>query len=461
MSFEYRNNNQNEENKTPATPTQQSSDYARYYADTPYSGRTYHAPSPYGDQADATPRKKNRKAGKAMAYVAGLLAVGVISGAAGGGLTYSMMMKDGVVAGSSQASTATQSNLNVDVPSQAQSPASSTPATSAPAANDTALLGVAGVVEKTSGSVVEITVKATVSNPFYGGDMVSEGSGSGVVLTADGYIVTNNHVIEGANEIAVRLSDGTEYVGTLVGTDAETDLAVVKIDASDLPTIDFANSDELKVGEVAIAIGNPLGTYGGTVTSGIVSGLNREITIENTTMSNLIQTSAPLNPGNSGGGLFDESGNLIGIVNAKSTSTSSGTAAEGLGFAIPSNTVRSVTDSLIAYGYVTGRPELGISILEISDTQTAFYYRVNEYGVYVASVTKENGLEVGDRIISIEGKAIQAGTEVKAALADKAVGDTLTFVVSREGNEVTVQVPVTEKVPENYFARERIASDDM
>jgi serine protease Do len=380
-------------------------------------------------------------------------------------MTYTMMMKDSAATPSSQASTAALSNPNVDVPSQAEAsvssaPASSAPAVSTPTSNDTALLGVAGVVEKASGSVVEITVKATISSPYYG-DMISEGSGSGVVLTADGYIVTNNHVIEGAQEITVRLSDGTEYTGTLVGTDEETDLAVVKINASDLPTIAFANSDELKVGEIAIAIGNPLGTLGGTVTSGIVSALNRELTFEDSTMSNLIQTSAAVNPGNSGGGLFDESGNLIGIVNAKSTSTSSGTSVEGLGFAIPSNTVRSITDSLIAYGYVTGRPELGISVLDINNTQMAFYYRVNEYGVYVAAVTKENGLEVGDRIISIEGKSIQTGDEVKAALKDKAVGDTLTFVVNRGGSEVTVQVPLTEKVPENYFARDQLGSDDM
>jgi serine protease Do len=460
MSFEYRNNNQFDENKTPTTPTQQNNDYARYYAETPYGGRSYHAPSPYSDQADATHRKKNRKTGKAVAYVAGLLAVGVISGAAGGGLTYTMMMKDGAATASSQASTAAQSNLNADVPSQAQAPAASAPASSAASTNDTALLGVAGVVEKASGSVVEITTKVTISSPYYG-NMISQGSGSGVVLTADGYIVTNNHVVEGATEITVRTSDGTEYAATLVGTDEETDLAVVKIDASGLPTIDFANSDELKVGEIAIAIGNPQGTLGGTVTSGLVSALNRDLTIGDTAMSNLIQTSAAVNPGNSGGGLFDENGDLIGIVNAKSTTTASGTVTEGLGFAIPSNTVRNVTDSLIAHGYVTGRPELGISVLEISDSQTAFFYRVDELGVYVAAVTKENGLEVGDRIVSIAGKAMQTGTEVKTALAEMAVGDTLTFVVNREGSEVTVQVPVTEKVPENYFARDRMSGDDM
>jgi serine protease Do len=459
MAYEFENNHPHDENSTSPTPTPtpQNSGYSRYYGESSYGSQNYQAPSPLGEQKPPR-QKKNSKAGKAVAYVAGLLAVGVISGAAGGAFTYSLMKRDSVIAPSSQApqsSATAQSSTNVDIPSQAEVPAASTPSTSSIPSG-----GVADVVEIASGSVVEITITASISNPFYGGQQMVSASGSGVILTADGYIATNNHVIEGANDITVRTKDGTEYVGTLVGTDEQTDLAVVKIDASGLSTIDFANSDELKVGEVAIAIGNPQGTLGGTVTSGIVSALNRELTIDSVTLSNLIQTSAPVNPGNSGGGLFDANGNLIGIVNAKSTTTSSGTVTEGLGFAIPSNVVRSVTDSIIAHGYVTGRPELGISVYQIADTQTAFYFRVNEYGVYIVDVTKENGLAYLDRIVSINGKEVTSREDVVNTVAEMTVGETLAFVVIRDGEEITVQVPVTEKVPA-YIQQQRAAGRDV
>ena len=166
-----------------------------------------------------------------------------------------------------------------------------------------------------------------------------------MVYSEDGYIVTNNHVIEGASNIKVTLHDGTEYPATLVAADSLTDVAVIKIDATDLPAVKFGDMDDLNVGDAVVAIGNPLGTLSGTATEGIVSALEREITIDGKQMT-LIQTSASINPGNSGGGMFDGSGQLIGIVVAKS----SGTGIEGLGFAIPVNTVSKAVDNIMNGG---------------------------------------------------------------------------------------------------------------
>lgn len=204
----------------------------------------------------------------------------------------------------------------------------------------TSTLGVETLAEKASPSVVEIYTESLTYDMF-GRRYTSEGAGSGVILTSDGYIVTNYHVIEDATSVTVRTNDGTEYKATVVGYVADQDLALLKIDSTNLSPVTIADSSDIKVGELAVAIGNPLGTLGGTVTEGIISSTDREITIDDTTLT-LLQTSAAINPGNSGGGLFDGQGELIGIVNAKS----SGSTIEGLGFAIPSNTMVEVILSI-------------------------------------------------------------------------------------------------------------------
>ena len=189
-------------------------------------------------------------------------------------------------------------------------------------------------------------------------------------------------MVDGANKISVRLKSGTTYSAALVGTDAKTDIAVVKIGASGLQPAVFGDSSKLQVGELAVAIGNPLGQLGGTVTDGIISALDREIDLGDVTM-NLLQTNAAINPGNSGGGLFNGKGELIGIVNAKS----SGSNIEGLGFAIPINDVKTVISDLMKYGYVQGRIDLGMSFINIPNAQTAMMYRVQQTGLYVQTVT--------------------------------------------------------------------------
>lgn len=261
-------------------------------------------------------------------------------------------------------------------------------------------------------------------------------------MTSDGYIITNNHVIEGASTITVKTVDGSEYDAKLIGRDAQTDLAVIKIEANDLPAATFGNSNELKVGDIAIAIGNPLGSLGGTVTTGIISALNREITIENETMT-LLQTDAAINPGNSGGGLFDEAGNLIGIVNAKQSSA----GIEGLGFAIPISDAVEILDELVRNGTVTNRPALNVSLYDYTDTSL---YGNSKYsdGVYIVQIidggaADQAGLKVNDQIIRFNGKDVSSTSEVKKELRSLKIGDRVPITVVRDGKEIETEITLS------------------
>lgn len=297
-------------------------------------------------------------------------------------------------------------------------------------------------------TVVEITTESVATdNSFWGGSYIVSGAGSGVIISEDGLIITNNHVVSGANAIKVKLNDGTEYDATLVGTDSDSDIAVIKVNATGLPCALIGDSDTLNVGQEVVAVGNPLGEFGGSVTNGIVSGLSRDVTIGGTEMT-LIQTNAAVNPGNSGGGLFNLYGELIGIVNAKSSTTSSGTSVEGIGFAIPIDTAINVATELTNYGYVRGRVMLGISYIDISDVWTANRYRVSSLGVYVVSSEyEENDLRNGDRIVAIDDTEVEYSSDIKAALKGHSVGDVLTIKVVREGKYVDVKVTLHEYVP--------------
>lgn len=311
--------------------------------------------------------------------------------------------------------------------------------------NDSNTNSITKVVEVVKDSVVEIKTESVVTGGFYYGDYVSEGAGSGVIITADGYIVTNNHVIDGASKITVTLTNSQSYEATLIGKDAQTDLALLKIEESNLKPAILGNSDELKVGEISIAIGNPLGNLGGTVTDGIISALSREITVDGQKMT-LLQTNAAVNPGNSGGGLFNIYGELIGVVNAKS----GGDNVEGLGFAIPINIAKKVIEDLMQNGYVTGRVKVGINLLEINDRQTAFRYGVNEYGVYIYATEEDSaaskaGLKSGDRIISVEDEKIETADQLKTKIQEYEVGDVITFKIERNGKEYKIDVTLDEQ----------------
>ncbi len=293
------------------------------------------------------------------------------------------------------------------------------------------------VADAAASSVVEITTETVVTSSYYG-QYVTSGAGSGVILTQDGYIITCAHVVSGASTVTVKLTTGDSYAATVVGSDSQTDIAVLKIDVTELPCAVLGNSDSLRVGETAVAIGNPLGSLGGTVTSGIISALDRQVQIDGQSYT-LLQTSAAINPGNSGGGLFNSQGQLIGIVNAKS----SGSDIEGLGFAIPVNDAMDVAEQLMQYGYVKGRPALGVSVVEINQDTNLWSIRssqyaailnyVTEYGVYFAEYQEgqSGDFRFGDRIVAINGVTVSAFADIRSVLSEYKVGDTVTVTVAR------------------------------
>ncbi len=308
-------------------------------------------------------------------------------------------------------------------------------------ANNT--LTIAEIAAKAGPSVVEVTTEGIQTDSFFGQRIVS-GAGSGVILSEDGYIITNEHVVQGATNVKVTMADKTSYEAKVIGGDANTDIAVLKVEAKGLPAVTVGNSDNLIVGEFALAIGNPLGTLGGTVTDGIISALNRDIVVGGRTM-NLMQTNAAVSPGNSGGGLFNAKGELVGIVNAKS----SGDATEGIGFAIPVNTAIGIATDLIDKGYVSGRPAMGVKVLSVSDLQTAIQNGVDSLGVFVTEVNKggaaeKAGLKPWDRFISINDTAVSTMTDITGVLSKCKVGDTIKIQMAREGRVVSMDLVLEE-----------------
>ena len=310
------------------------------------------------------------------------------------------------------------------------------------------------VADLVSPSVVVITTEQVVYSQWswYGQNQVESGAGSGVIISSDGYILTCAHVVDGASTITVTIGD-KDYTATLVGEDTTSDIAVIKIDADGLTPATVGNSDSLKVGQSVMAVGNPLGELGGTVTGGMISALNRSVTIQGSSSVNtmsLIQMDASVSPGNSGGGLFNMNGELVGIVNAKSSSSD----AEGLGFAIPINDAIKVAQELLENGYVTGRPYLGITYLAVTDAQTASQLGVNAYGVYVVEVVKggpaeKAGLQAGDRIVSVDGTEIASKDDLGTLMQKHAAGDTLSITIARDGQMQTVNVTLSEKTASN------------
>ena len=304
-----------------------------------------------------------------------------------------------------------------------------------------------GVIATAKESVVEITTETVKTGNFFS-QSISQGAGSGVIIDSDGYIATCYHVIQGASSITVTLPDGSSYTGSVYGYDADNDLAVVKIDAHELPVAVFADSSKLKVGETVFAIGNPLGSLGGTVTDGIVSALDREVEVEGQKMT-LLQTSAAVNHGNSGGGLFNARGELIGIVNAKSA----GEDVEGLGFAIPSNIViDSVTKILDGGGVVSpSSPIMGVTVQQVYDENTARQYNLSRYGVYILSVepgygAERAGLKAWDCIVSVDDIAITQVEDLTSLLKKYSAGDTISVQVIRGNRLMTFEVELMQSI---------------
>ncbi len=291
----------------------------------------------------------------------------------------------------------------------------------------------------------------------YGNDtqtQIATSTGTGIVMTSEGYIITNAHVIYDetngygrAASVSVLMSDETEYEASIIGYDTDTDIAVLKIDATGLVAAEFGNSDDLQVGELVLAIGNPLGfELFGSVTSGIVSALNREISVNEKKMQ-LIQTDAPINSGNSGGPLINSYGQVIGINSAKMTSTYSTTSVEGLSFAIPITQAKVIIDDLINYGYVKGRPQIGITCIDV-DQSTASLYNM-PIGLYVRSVTPNGaaaiaGIQAGDIIIGVNGEPVSTTDELNEKKNEFKAGDIITLTISRNGTDVDVEVTLQE-----------------
>lgn len=303
------------------------------------------------------------------------------------------------------------------------------------------------IVKKTADSVVEIATEGVKTGSF-AQQYVVKGAGSGVIISEDGYIITNHHVIEGANSVTVTLRDGnTSYTAAVIGSDSDNDIALLKVDAKGLTPATFGDSSKLAVGDYVVAIGNPLGELGGTVTDGIISALARDVTIEDQNMT-LLQTNAQISPGNSGGGLFNANGELIGIVNAKDSATE----VEGIAFAIPINNVLDIIDDLKSYGYVTGKIDLGMQLTDITSKDTAFYYGVNQTGCYVLSVTRGSnaetaGFTTGDLITKVNGTSVSSSADVEKALENSKVGDNVKFTVYRNGTTKDLSLILAEYVP--------------
>ena len=380
------------------------------------------------------PEKKHHKGGSKLAQRAIALALAAAMGFAGG-------VVGAKVGGGSG---------NKVVIQQVEKSAASDGSGSAAGTALSSGMTTAQVAEMVSPSVVVITTEQVVYSQWswYGQSQIESGAGSGVIISSDGYILTCDHVVNGASNITVTIGD-QDYAATIVGEDSTSDIAVIKIDATGLTPATIGDSDSLAVGENVLAVGNPLGELGGTVTSGIVSALNRSVTIQGNSSTNtmsLIQMDASVSPGNSGGGLFNMNGELVGVVNAKSSSSD----AEGLGFAIPINDAIKVAQDLLENGYVTGRPYMGITYLAVTDAQTAAQLGVNAYGVYVVDVVQGGpadraGLQAGDRIVSIDGSEVAQKTDLGTIIQNHSAGDTLSITVARSGQMQTVSLTLGEK----------------
>lgn len=298
-------------------------------------------------------------------------------------------------------------------------------------------LSLQAIYKKVRPSVVSITAAQATGQAY----------GSGIIMTDDGYIITNCHVVDGAYALTVRLDSGLEYEAQLIGKDSVSDLAVLRIQAENLTPAEFGDSDQAAAGDAVAAIGDPLGPeLAGTMTDGIISAINRNLTVQGRKMT-LLQTSAALNEGNSGGPLINCYGQVIGINTAKVGDYYSSAGVEGLGFAIPINTAKEVVDQLLETGYVPGRPSLGVTTT-VLEFQYRIFYGLPE-GLYVSEIEKggeawEAGLRAGDVITYVEGQAVASQDDLNAALGELSVGDQVEVVIYRNGHQYRTQLTLQE-----------------
>lgn len=292
-----------------------------------------------------------------------------------------------------------------------------------------------------------VGIRTSLTTNYFGYETVSAASGSGFIVTEDGYILTNYHVVEDSQTITVTLYDDSSYEAELIGYDESNDIAVLKIDAEDLRPVHFGNSDELYVGQDVLAIGNPLGELTFSLTRGIISALNREVTLSSSLRMKLIQTDCAINSGNSGGALFNLHGEVIGITNAKYSSSGSQASVDNIGFAIPVNTVVGIVEQIMTDGEISS-PYIGVMVNNVGEDLTA--YGIPE-GAHIVSVTEDSpadkaGLKEKDIIVAADGNLISGSDELADFVHAHAVGDTVTLTVYRQGQTMDITVTVGENV---------------
>lgn len=311
-------------------------------------------------------------------------------------------------------------------------------------------------------SVVGITTQITTN--VWGQQVAQAASGSGFVISSDGYILTNYHVIEDATSVTVTFKNGDKYPATIVGGEEDNDVAVLKIDATGLAPVVLGNSGDLVVGEEVVAIGNPLGEMTFSETRGIVSALDKPLTMSDGNILNVLQTDCAINSGNSGGPLFNMYGQVIGITNAKYSRSSNSNEAsiEGICFAIPIDDVKEMIQDIITHGYVTGKPYVGVTLQTVNAQAAARYGRRG--GAYVQSVVSgaaadKAGLQVGDIITAVDGEEVD-GSAAFIAIKDKhKAGDTVTLTIDREAKKMTLTLTFDERTPDDQVGQTPIQDD--
>lgn len=396
---------------------------------TPYTPSYSQEPPRYQQGYDFPPKKKKGITGK-------LIAIGLCCSLAGGILGAGLVWLSGGIAQTVSKNTThvlqgERSSTVIDVQS----------------IDTSKLMTPAEVYAANVGSTVGITTSVTTN--FWGYQTTSAASGSGFILTEDGYILTNHHVIDGSNSISVAMYDGTSYDAELIGYDENNDIAVLKIEATGLTTVVLGDSDNLNVGDEVVAIGNPLGELTFSLTRGVISAKDRQVTMSTGVTMNLLQTDCSINSGNSGGALFNLYGEVIGVTNAKYSNNGSSSEAsiENIGFAIPMNQVRGIVESIIEKGYFA-KPYIGVSVTDVSQETQSYGLPQGAAVKAVAedSPAMEAGLQVNDIITSVNGTEITGSSDLVSLVGKAVTGDKLVMEVFRQGVTVEITITVGEQI---------------
>ena len=310
------------------------------------------------------------------------------------------------------------------------------------------LLTAAEVYAANVNSTVGITTSITTN--YWGYQSTSAASGSGFIVSTNGYILTNYHVVEDSTSITVTMYSGQDYSATLVGYDESNDIAVLKIDAQNLSPVILGDSDNLNVGDSVVAIGNPLGELTFSLTAGTVSAKDREVTFSNGVTMDLIQTDCAINSGNSGGALFNMYGEVIGVTNAKYSSSGSEASIDNIGFAIPLNGIRSIVESIIEKGYVS-KPYLGVSVVDVGEEYTIYGLPMGAaiQVINADSPAETAGLKVNDIVTKVNGQDVTCGSDLIKAVSACTPGDKLELTVYRSGSTLTLTVEIGEQIQQN------------